>query len=404
MVSDPAVSRATRRRRARRLLGGALVASLVFAACAAPAQPSGNPYAKWSRGPRKDAGYFPIAVWLQRPQNAKRYQALGVNLYVGLWQGPTAAQLRELKQAGLPVVCEQNQVGLSDPNNDIIVGWMHGDEPDNAQSLGRGKGYGPPIPAAQIVADYQRIAAADPTRPVFLDLGQGVAWDGWIGRGVRTNHPEDYPGYVAGCDIASFDIYPVTHHRAEVAGKLEYVPHGVRRLRQWGQDQRLVWNAIECTHIDNARLKPTPAQVRSEVWMSLIAGSQGIIYFCHQFAPRFIEAGLLADAEMCTAIQQLNAQIRELAPVLNSPSLPDAVSVSSSDPTVPVKVLAKRDAQAGYVFAAAERNARTTATFTCRQPGATRAVVLGEDRSVPLKDGAFSDEFGPYGVHLYRLE
>ena len=91
---------------------------------------------------------------------------------------------------------------------------MHGDEPDNAQSLGEGKGYGPPILPEKIVESYERIRAADPTRPVLLNLGQGVAWDGYYGRGVRTNHPEDYPEYVKGCDIASFDIYPVAHDNA----------------------------------------------------------------------------------------------------------------------------------------------------------------------------------------------
>jgi len=27
---------------------------------------------------------------------------------------------------------------------------------------------------------------------VLLNLGQRVAYDQWIGRGARTNHPEDY--------------------------------------------------------------------------------------------------------------------------------------------------------------------------------------------------------------------
>ena len=45
----------------------------------------------------------------------------------------------------------------------------------------------------------------------MLNLGQGVAWDGCYGRGVRTNHPEDYPEYIRGCDLVSFDIYPVAH-------------------------------------------------------------------------------------------------------------------------------------------------------------------------------------------------
>ena len=31
------------------------------------------------------------------------------------------------------------------------------------------------------------------------------------------------------------------------------------------------------------------------------------------------------------------------------------------------------------------------------------AEVLGESRTLKLKDGGFDDAFGPYEVHLYRL-
>ena len=31
------------------------------------------------------------------------------------------------------------------------------------------------------------------------------------------------------------------------------------------------------------------------------------------------------------------------------------------------------------------------------------ALVLGEDRVVRLEDGAIRDEFGEYGVHLYKI-
>jgi len=176
-------------------------------------------------------------------------------MYIGLWKGPTEKQLAELTAAGMPVICDQNAVGLKNKTNPIIVGWMHGDEPDNAQS--RGKGWGPPIAPENIEADYKRIRAADPSRPVILNLGQGVAWDGWVGRGVRTNHPEDYPKYVKGCDIASFDIYPAVHRKAAVAGKLWYVARGVERLVGWTGGKKTVWNCIECTRISNPAVKPT---------------------------------------------------------------------------------------------------------------------------------------------------
>src|SRR5258708_24717071 len=47
----------------------------------------------------------------------------------------------------------------------------------NAQSLGKGKGYGPPKSPTGIIEQYREIRKADPDRPVLLNLGQGVAWD-----------------------------------------------------------------------------------------------------------------------------------------------------------------------------------------------------------------------------------
>ena len=113
---------------------------------------------------------------------------------------------------------------------------------------------------------------------MLLNLGQGVAWDGWYGRGVRTNHPEDYAEYIKGCDIASFDIYPVAHDNPQVKGKLDFVARGVERLVKWTGGRKIVWNCIECTRIES-HTKATPKQVKAEVWMSLVHGSQGIVYF-----------------------------------------------------------------------------------------------------------------------------
>ena len=104
----------------------------------APAQ--SNPYVHWKNGPSHEAEFYPIAVWLQSPRKAKQYRDAGFNTYVGLWKGPTEAQLAELKEAGMKVICHQNPVGLRHVDDPTIVGWMHGDEPDNAQSLGKGKG------------------------------------------------------------------------------------------------------------------------------------------------------------------------------------------------------------------------------------------------------------------------
>lgn len=214
-------------------------------------------YDRWKNGPSGTKAFFPIAVWLQSPRNAAKYRELGINTYVGLWNGPTDEQLDVLSKEGMKIVCSQNEMEMMSPHNGAIIGWMHGDEPDNAQTRRDGKGYDPPILPEVIQQNYQKLRSQDPSRPIFLNLGQGVAYDDYIGRGTRRNRMEDYPQYIKGCDIALFDIYPAVHEKPEIAGHLEYVAKGVQRLRDWSEPSQIVWNCVECSRISNANRKPT---------------------------------------------------------------------------------------------------------------------------------------------------
>jgi hypothetical protein len=372
---------------------------------ASPMTEAPLPYGQWEKGPPHRPDFFPIAVWLQSPSKAEQYRKAGFNTFVGLWRGPTEEQLATLKAAGIRLICAQNQVGLRHLDDPTIMGWMHGDEPDNAQSLGSGRGYGPPIPPADIVRDYERIRRVDPSRPVLLNLGQGVAWDRWHGRGTRTNHPEDYPEYAKGGDIVSFDIYPVAHDHPDVAGKLWYVAQGVERLIKWTDGRKIIWNCIECTRIQNPKSKATPGQVCAEVWMSLVHGSKGLIYFVHEWQPKFSESGLLNDPEMLGAVTTLNLRIQRLAPVLNQAPAAEAAQVISGNSNAPVAFMAKRHEQSLYVFAVAMRDSPTTATFTVAGLAAKQTVeVLDERRTVESAAGGFSDSFRGYEAHVYRLD
>src|SRR5260370_39176114 len=127
----------------------------------------------WTHGLPADPNYFPLAVWLQGPNNAAKYREAGITTFVALWRGPTAEQFDALKAAGMKLVCHQNEFGLQHKDDPTIIAWMHGDEPDNAQPK-QGGGYGPPILPEKIIADYKKIREADPTRPVLLNLRQGL--------------------------------------------------------------------------------------------------------------------------------------------------------------------------------------------------------------------------------------
>jgi hypothetical protein len=360
-------------------------------------------YSEWAHGPSTDTNIFPIAVWLQTPSNANAYKAIGVNYFVGLWEGPTEVQLSSLTTSTMPVIADQNTVGLNSANNSIIKVWLHMDEPDNAQSNGTG-GYDPPVLPSVIISRYQAMKAADATRPVYLNLGQGVAWDGWYGRGTRTNHPEDYTEYAKGADILSYDIYPVNSTNADTKEKLWLVAFGVDRLRQWSNYQKPVWNWIETTKISaSANRIPTPIEVKAEVWMSIIHGARGLGYFCHQWDP-FIEAGLLSNAEMKNAVAAINAQITSLTPILNTQTVANGVITTSSNTAIPIDTMVKRFGGYTCVFALPLRPGSVNATLTLRGfTGSSTVEVVGEGRTITASNGVFEDAFSSYAVHIYKI-
>ena len=136
--------------------------------------------------------------------------------------------------------------------------------------------------------------------------------------------------------------------------------------------------------------------------MSIIHGSMGLIYFVHEWQPEFNESALLSDPNMLTAVTAINRQVRELAPVLNSPTVPDGATVVS--PQVPVAVMVKRHEGATYLFAVAMREGQAQVRFTVQGLSGSQAVeVLGESRTLNSNDGAFEDSFRLWSVHLYRI-
>lgn len=354
---------------------------------------------------KADPNFFPIGVWVQSGRNAATYKANGVNMVVGA--GINQTELELFKKAGMKVIGHMNPYGLSHLDDPTIYGWMHGDEPDNAQSKKNGeKGYDPCRDPQIIIDSYNDIKKKDPSRPVYLNLGQGVAYINYNGRGECKADTNKYKvatnGYLKGCDLASFDIYPCNNTDSETKEHLWYVGKGIDNLTSWSQGKP-AWCWIETTMINakNNR-KPTTGEVKSEVWMALIHGAKGVGYFCHTWVPTPVEAGLLQDKEMTAAVKVINEGITSLAPVLNSPTTKGYASVSSSNTAVPVDIMTKNLNKSNYLFAVAMRPGDTKATFEVEK--GKKAEVIGENRTIKIKKGKFSDDFSYYSVHLYKIK
>ncbi len=374
------------------LLGGAgiIVGILLLVGHSASAGPA--------NGFPADADFFPIGVWSQSPARAASYKAIGINTFVGLYEGPTENQLAELALQDMFAVAGQNDIGLKSPNRDVIKAWMQDDEPDNAQPLLLGL-RGTCIPANEVARRTREMKARDPTRPVMINFGQGVANEFWRGRGLCNGDQGYYDSAIRGADILSYDIYPVGSETPQVKGKLEYVARGVTNLVKRAADGQSVWMALETTALDPTR-RPTAAEVRAEVWMALIHGAAGIFYFVHEFKPDFREDAIFRYPDIVKEVTNTNEMIKSLAPVLKSPSLHGTISVSA---TTPIATMVKVFENTTYVFAVAMQNSPATARITVRDGQDTRARVLGEDRSVTITRGVFEDRFEGYGVHLYQI-
>jgi hypothetical protein len=192
-------------------------------------------------------------------------------------------------------------------------------------------------------------------------------------------------------------------------GRLEMVANGLDNLKTWiamSGAGKIIWNAVEAAPISSGAV-PTAAQIRAEVWMSLIHGSQGIIYFVHQFdadGRKLVrEDGIFNFPTLARAVASINARVAGLAPVINSPTIPIGVDVVSPEAT-PISTLVKRFNGSTYVFTVAMRNNPGRATFRLPDLRTGTVEVLDEGRELPLSGGIFADDFAGYDVHLYQVK
>jgi hypothetical protein len=388
---------------------------------AIPNVPWTSPYAAWPRGIPNDPSFFPIAVWLQGSWHATELAGLGINIYVGNNAGTdslAASDLATLKAQGLYAIIGQDSVGLANIDDTTIVGWwMDPDEPDNAQSNGNG-GYGPPVNPSTLVAQYDTYKKADPTRPIYLGLGQGVAYANYEGRGSGAPPESEY---VPAGDIVSFDIYPYNNCSGDsndqvTCGQFWLNASGIDNLHLWAQRNQVAWSDFETTVIGAGTTDgPSPDQTALEVWLALIHGAGGVEYFIDSWQPKFREDAIFEDPTMVTAVTTLNKEIQSLAPELNSATLPNLVTVTSSNANAPIDVMVKAHGTSLDVFSAISRAGTALGSFTVHGlTGNGVASVVGENRTVDIASGTFSDMFaansppdaggGRVGAHVYRID
>ena len=163
----------------------------------------------------------------------------------------------------------------------------------------------------------------------------------------------------------------------------------------------------------------TPPELNWAVWSELINGARGIVYFNNAFAGpgatndivetlyyQTVQPGQTVSID--TQVEQTDALVEQMAPVLNSPTALGYVTVSPAPQDFSgIETLVKDDNGQFYIFADTRDSltqTNITAVFTIADLNATSVTVVGENRTIPVVDGVFTDTFATAAtVHIYEV-
>jgi hypothetical protein len=371
-----------------------------------------NYYRQFSNSLPSDPGYFPIGVWFQRVAHQRDIDLdkdAGINLYVVL---TTDSNLSLLQRNGMRAILQQsqwrdNRIAASNP---AVAGWELFDEVDMEQGPSRG------------YATLSDILAQLPQdgRMRFNNYGKGVMfWETDAEAARFVNQFQNVvsndiywftdPHYAGSLAILWLDDgQSLTTNQTRRAANYGYTVDRMRALDATDGGRRPIWNVVEVgwPYTKSAALGAraiAPAEVRAAVWHSIIAGARGIIYFNHSFGGPNLSHQALRDppyAAVRTAVKNTNHLIMKLAPVLNAPF---ADGFAAADPAV--RTMTKFHEGRYFVFAGSKENRPSMPTISLAGFGSGTAIVIGENRTIPISNGRFSDTFEDgNAIHIYRIE
>jgi len=118
---------------------------------------------------------------------------------------------------------------------------------------------------------------------------------------------------------------------------------------------------------------------------------------------------------MSRSVGAINRQLQGLAEVINSPSLTKAATVTASPAEVSpdmaqllgpqgIAMAVKKHQGATYLFTVRMEASSAKGKFRLAGMSGTATVrVIGENRTIRLREGRFEDDFAPHAVHWYQV-
>ena len=389
-------------------------------------------FSSWSQS--KIPNIFTLGVWLQSPtrerngkNNAENYKSLGINTFIGLWEWPSEQSMgtgynllaaEALKNSGLFAYAGNSQAAVDWIRNHpeyrfTLIGYMLGDEPDMFKVNGD-----PEMQPDNWKTRGMAIRLADQDRGLFANFGKGFALDPWAGYNIEPgpSREDDLEKYILPLTSYSSDFYAITDpYEVENQHGIWGYGRAIENSKKYANG-RFVYGFVECsapwTDVQASNNPTIPRRMtadllRSAVWIMVVHGAKGIIYFCHDFSNGgMIEDAVFDEPGMTEAMSEVNKSIKNYENILLADTI-DGIS-TETDNSVKITTLVKKFNGYVYIFAMGDGNTNypegnsVIAEISINERKNIMVDVLEENRTISMKAGKFSDLFNAYELHIYR--
>jgi hypothetical protein len=355
-----------------------------------------------------DPSFFPIAVFFGKPEHADELAAIGVNTYMGAEHD--GSPMSTITGQGISVLAQSEWTPAEVGDDPLVVGWHVSDECEMGYSgctpdWNNDNGEWGRLAIQQSYVDAAR--SLNDGRLIQANFANGVLGTWWA--------PETMDEQVALVDATSVDKYGYTSPGVRSAIRESRFWPAEKDAASagtygWLQDRmesfmppaapRPNWVFVETgkplLNEPDARTID-PGEIEGAVWNAIIHGAAGITYFQHNNdgvcgAYSLVEC----SATLGQQVGAINAEVKALAPVINSPSYSWSFG---PDLDTSLKI---SDGYA-YIFAMTDGGAGSR-TFTV-PPGLDGTIeVVGEGRTLAVTNGTFTDDFATeHDHHIYRV-
>ncbi|MES2094823.1 MAG: DUF4082 domain-containing protein [Actinomycetota bacterium] len=375
--------------------------------------------AYWKKFPAADAAgwtdpnFFPVVVWfngISSNAEAAYDKSVGINTYIGM---DLNTDYNLFKDNGVYWIGEKlANTPASGASN--WVGNFMDDEVDGRFTPAEGRAQLQAIKDAN--AGSGRFNYANFTQIVISDNGNPADAEAYVNNYTDVVSVDMYWYTIPFCDWNPYqgNSYIISVDKANCRTASSY-GKTIQMLQQRDAvDNKLqpIWQFVENLNggpgADAPSVYVTAGQLKGAVMNSVINEARGIVYF-NQSLSGSCQGGSIVrqsqvTANFCGAAQvaaasEVDATVRQLAPVINSQSYRYSFGAG-------LNTMLKTWNGSAYVFAMVDGSSKPgSRTFTLPAGvNGTAVEVVGENRTLAVSGRTFTDSFAnEYSYHIYRV-